>query len=512
MATNGIMINTSGGLTSSSTLTNTGANGQLQITGLASGLNTNMLIQATLLQKEQPMQAINNELNGLQVENSSISAIQTSLQAVSLDAMMLGEPSLFFNVQSITSSDPTLVSAATTNGPGAVVGSSMIMVNQLASASQRTFSYTTPSAADTLTIDGQSLSLSSGETAASAASAINASNSLDVWATATTDSSGNQQLVLSSRSTGNLDSGAGTYINVQDNGVQVSGTGTYGQSGYVAGSAGSVLTEVGSLAQDGQDAAYSVNGGSTQYSHTDTVTSALAGVTLTLSGVTANPVTVTTNSPGPDTASIVKAVQQFVSDYNSAISGIQQQVNTMPASTTNPTSYNPNSGSLFGDVGLESLLGSMRETMYSPGTGLPAGMAALSDIGISTGTSNGTVSQSSLTGQLTVDTNKLTAELQSNPNGVKAVLAAWSSGFQQIVNNAAGPGGSLATRINGNNSLITNLQSQLSSMQQMFTEEEANMQAQWAQVEATLSKLKSQQSSVSGFSGISTSSGSSTGG
>lgn len=507
MASSGIMINTSGGLTSSSTLTNTGANGQLQITGLASGLNTNMIIQAELLQKEQPMQAINSELNGLQVENTSLSSIQSALRTVSLDAMSLGDPALFANVQTISSSDSSLVSAATTNGPGAVVGSSTISVSQLASASQRTFAYTTPTAADTLTIDGQSLSLTSGESAADAASAINSSNSLDVWATATVDSNGNQQLVLSSRSTGNLDSGAGTYINVQDNGVQVSGTGTYGQTGYVAGSAGPVLTEVGSLAQDGGDATYTVNGGAAQYSHTDTVTNALPGVTLTLSGVTTNPVTITANAPGPDTNSIVKAVQQFVTDYNSAVSTIEQKVNTAPASETNPSSFNPNSGSLFGDVGLETLLGTMREAMYTPGAGLPSGMAALTDLGITTGTSNGTMSQSSVSGMLTVDTNKLTSALQSNPSGVEAVLQSWATGFQGLVNQAAGPGGNISARLSGNNSLITTLQSQLHSMQQMFSQEEANLQAQWAQVEGVLSKLKGQQTN---FSGVSTGSTSST--
>ena len=51
----GQTISTSGGLTSTSTLTNDGAGGQLQITGLASGINTNELIQAELAVKELPL-------------------------------------------------------------------------------------------------------------------------------------------------------------------------------------------------------------------------------------------------------------------------------------------------------------------------------------------------------------------------------------------------------------------------------------------------------------------------
>ena len=107
-------INTSGGLTSTSTLTNSGAGGQLQITGLASGINTNELIQAELAEKELPLTNMQDTITSLQNENSTLSAIQTALQTVSLDALDLGEPSLFFQAQTVTSSSPNLVTATTT--------------------------------------------------------------------------------------------------------------------------------------------------------------------------------------------------------------------------------------------------------------------------------------------------------------------------------------------------------------------------------------------------------------
>jgi flagellar hook-associated protein 2 len=509
MSTSPVSINTSGGLTSSSTLTNNGATGALQITGLASGINTNELIQAELAEQEMPLTNMQAEISGLNTENQSLSTVQLALQNVSLDALDLGEPSLFFNVQNITSSDPTSVTAATTNGVGAVVGSSTISVSQLASAAQRTFDYTAPTGAETLTIDGQTLSLTAGETAASVASAINHSNSLDVWASASTDSSGNPTLVLSSRVTGNNDNGAGTYINVQDGATQVSGTGTYGQGGYTAGSAGAVLSEVGSLAQEGTDAAYSLNGGTTQYSPTDTVTGALTGVTLTLTAVTSSPVTVTTASPGPDSSAIMSAIQQFVTDYNSAITGMEAQVNTAPASESSPGSYNPYSGSLFGDDQLENLLSNMRDAMYQNGAGLPTGMASLADIGISTGASTGAVTQQSLSGELTINTTELQNAIQTNPNGVQSVLESWAQSFQTLVNASASPGGSIEARIAGNNTLINNLSSQYTTQQQLFTQEEANMEEQWAQVEATLSQLNNQKTSLSSFASSVTSNSSS---
>jgi flagellar capping protein FliD len=108
------LIDESGGLTSGSTLTNGGAGGTLQLTGLASGINTTELIQAELAEQEAPLTNMEDEVTALGTENSALSTIQSQLQTVTGDALLLGEPSTFFPVQNITSSDSSLVSAATT--------------------------------------------------------------------------------------------------------------------------------------------------------------------------------------------------------------------------------------------------------------------------------------------------------------------------------------------------------------------------------------------------------------
>jgi flagellar hook-associated protein 2 len=467
-------ITTSGGLTSSSTLTNQGAGGTLQITGLASGINTNQIIQAELALKLAPIEQMQSQIAGLTTQDNILQSLQSGLQLAQIDAQTLGSATMFFQSQTVTSSNSSVVSAVAGSRIGAVIGSSTIAVTQLASAAQRTFNFTSPSADGTLTIDGQSLTLAAGTTSASLADQINTSDTLDVWASAT--SSG--QIVLSSRSTG--DNGA-SFINVSDT------TGS--------------LVEDPTLAQNGQDAAYSINGSTTlQYSHTDTVTGALPGITLTLSAVTGStPVTITTSPPGPNVSQIVAAVQQFVSDYNSAISGVQSAINTAPASETNAASYNPNSGSLFGDNELERMLSRLRTTMIQPGSGLPAGMAALADIGVSTGSSNGMLNMNSINGMLTVNTDQLTQALETNPSGVQAVLQAWSNNFNSVVGAAAGPGGDISTRINGNSQEATNLQSQFQQMQTLYQQQEADMEQMWAKVEGTLSLLKGQSSSLASF-------------
>jgi flagellar hook-associated protein 2 len=473
----------SSGLTAGSSLTTSGTGVPLQITGLSSGLNTNEIIQAELEEAELPITDMQNEVAGLQEVNNQLSSFQSSLTTVSLDAQALGDPTLFNPTQAVASSDPEVVAATSTDGVGGVIGGTTIAVSQLASAAQRTFTFNSPSASDTVTIDGHAVTIAAGASSQDLANEINDSSNMDVWASAT--SSG--EIVFSARNTGNNGS---DFIQVSD----------------TAGS----LTEQTALAQNGQDAEYSVNGGATQSSTSDTITSALPGVTLNLYGVTGSgaPVTVTVQPPAADTQSIEAAVNQFVSDYNSAISSIGTTLSTRPSNAASGGTFNPNSGSLFGDNELSNLLSNMRTSMIAGGAGLPSGMASLSDIGISTGgpAADGISTQASISGELTVNSAQLTQAIESDPSGVEAVLQQWSQRFQTIVNNEAAPGGAMENRIEGNNTEVTNLDGQVSAMQALYNEQEQSMEKQWANVEATLSKLQSQSSAVTSvFSSLSSS-------
>jgi flagellar hook-associated protein 2 len=193
-------------------------------------------------------------------------------------------------------------------------------------------------------------------------------------------------------------------------------------------------------------------------------------------------------------------VQQFVSDYNNALSGIETAINTAPASESNSKAASPYSGSLFGDPQLENMVSSIRAAIYQSDPTLASGYQSLQDLGITTGSSNGAANASANAGMLTVDTAKLTAAIQANPSGVQAALVSWSSKFQSTVNNASGPFGSIQSRVTGNNSTITSLSNQLSTEQEMFNNEQKALEQQWAKIEATLSKINNQKSSLTAFS------------
>jgi flagellar hook-associated protein 2 len=103
-----------------------------------------------------------------------------------------------------------------------------------------------------------------------------------------------------------------------------------------------------------------------------------------------------------------------------------------------------------------------------------------------------------LSGDLTLDTSALTAALQSNPNGVQSVLIGWSSQFSSLVDNGAGPGGMIDTRVSSDTSQISDLDSQISDMQAALNDQQQQLVAQYAALEATLSQNSSQASWLSG--------------
>ncbi|HEV7175564.1 MAG TPA: flagellar filament capping protein FliD [Solirubrobacteraceae bacterium] len=443
------------------TVSSLGASSPLQITGLASGLDTNSIISALIAVDQQPITALQNQSSGLTATNSALSSVQTALQQLSASAKALGSASLFTNTQTATSTNSTLVSATATTGTGAVIGSYQVGVTNLASSAQRTFSFTSPTAADTVTIDGQQVSLNANASAQDLVNAVNSNSNLDVWATATDSGT----VVFSNRATG--DTGT-NYVQVSD----------------TSGS----LTEQTALAQQGTNAQYTINGVA-HSSASDTITNGIAGVTLSLNGLTTTTGTVTVNvsPPAPNSQSIQTAVQAFVTSYNQVISQIQTQLSTQPSKT------DPTVGTLFGDPDLRDVLSNMRQAMYTPGSGLPQSMSSMLNIGVSTGAASGSAlpSQNAINGDLSLNADTLTQALTSNPGGVAAMLKSWSQSFSGIVDTESQVGGTMDTRIQGDNRQISDISSRIQAMQETLNAKQTALQAQFAALEATLSQNQS---------------------
>jgi flagellar hook-associated protein 2 len=435
----------------------------LRVQGLGSGLKTEEIISALMAIERRPLARMSEETIVHEAQASSLRALQSTLQGLAASAGELASPMLFAAHQTVSSSEPSRVSATVSNG--AASGGYELTVTALASAAQRVFSYMPPAAAQTITIDGHELHLAAHESLAEVANAINANSEMTVYAGAV----GTETLVLSARQTGELGS---NFIEV-------------------AGGAGALAEKAGS-ARRGTNAEYKIDGieGS---SASNTLTEAIPGATLTLSALTsAGPVSIDISPPGINTAGLAEQVKTFVSSYNSAITKLQSEISTKPRVGIQAEAET-RTGLLFGDTELEGLTAALRQSIYTPVAGLPASMSSLASIGVNTGApSAGPPSQASLEGKLTIEEAQLQEALKTNPEGVRKMLEGWAQGFQKTVEAYAGPGGSIETRIQGDQSQSAYVAGQITSLEESLAVRQRTLEAQYVALEVAMQRSSSQ--------------------
>jgi flagellar hook-associated protein 2 len=445
---------------SSLSVGSSGGSSPLSVTGLASGLDTSAIIKALLSAEREPIARLTAQQEKLQAQQGIMQGIQTSLQQLEFAVSEFTLPGLFETSQTVTSSEPLRVSATTSTGAG--VGGYEVEVKQLANSAQRSYTFTSPAAEETVTIDGNEYTLKAGATAKELAAKVNSDSKATVYAAII----GTEGLVLSNRATGATE---GKFITV---------------------SSGGVLTEKEGTAKEGKNAEFTVDGVAGT-STSNVVTTAIAGVTLTLAGLTTTgPVTIDVQAPGVTPSAIESKIQSFVTLYNSTVESIEKQLTTKPSTSGASSSA---TGSLFGDPELSSLLSRMRQTMYEPVAGLTAEMSSPYDIGLGTGAATGgTTSQSALEGQLKLEPSKLLSALQSDPEGAKLMLQKWSQSLQGVVRAAAEPGGSIEARSTGEGSEISELKIRINTMNEMLAVRQKALEQTYAALEGVISKNTAQ--------------------
>jgi flagellar hook-associated protein 2 len=438
----------------------------VQFSGLASGLNTSSIIQALLSAEKAPITRLTGQQEKLVGQQTELATLQSSLQQLTFTAFEFSLPSLFEGTQSVSSSEPLRVAATLTSGAG--VGGYEVEVTQLANSAQRSYTFTAPTAEDTITIEGREYTVKAGTTAKELAQKINSDGKAAVYASVQGEEG---TIVLSSRKTG---AGGGEFINVTD--------------------AGGTLVEKEGSAKEGHDAEYTIDGVAGT-STTNTVTEAIPGVSLTFSALTgAGPVTVAVQPPAPNVATIEKKLEAFVTQYNTTVEEIQKQLTTKPLA--NPQSAEERAvGSLFGDTTLSNMLASMRQTMYETIAGLPEEMSSPLSIGVSTGASTGgKTSQSSLAGVLKLEPAKLAKAIGENPEGAKVMMQKWAKSFNQAVEAVSAPGGALEDRINGDSEQVRELKTRITTMNEILEVRQRALEQTYAALETLMSRNSAQSS------------------
>jgi flagellar hook-associated protein 2 len=348
-------------------------------------------IQASEQAIETPWQ---NQLTALQSQDTVLSTLGSDLSTLTTSLQALTDFDGVFSEKQGSSSNPDLLSLSSASTT-ASAGSHTIVISSLAQTSSEVSSAITDpndTLSGSVTIQGHTFNVDSGDndtTLASLASAINSAG-IGVSANVITDSNGSRLALVSGTS------GAAGELSV---------------SGSLSGTSSGVISF--SSSQDGKDASLTVDGVPIT-SSSNTVTNAISGVTFQLLGAsTGTPIQVEITNDNTD---IGTAMSTFVNAYNAVINDINGQ-------EKNDSSGNPEP--LFGNPTLALIQSQVTGALFS---GSASGaINNITQLGIGLNDD----------GTLTLNTDTLDSALNSNFSDV--------TGFLQ---NSGSFGQSLATSLN----------------------------------------------------------------
>jgi flagellar hook-associated protein 2 len=419
--------------------------------GLASGLDTNSIIDQLMTIEAQPMQLVQQRQVAVKTQISSLADITSKLS----DLAMSGH-----NLATAGAVATTISSAAAgydaVTGSGAVAGRHTIKVTALASAasglSQQFDAATSPVNAGHIdfTVQGKDygIDVATGSTLADVAYQIRQTGA-PLSATLINDGT-HTFLSLMDNETGNPTTGAALAVTDPSNvlGLTLKG----------ATSAG--------LTVDGLPITRQSN----------SVGDVIPGVTINLKSLTTTDETLVISN---DTSGTQANLQKFVDSYNSVIKLVQAQLTSPPGSDR--------SSSLAGDPAMRSLQNALHSLMTTKvNSASTATIRTLSDVGLSTDRD----------GTLSIDTTTLTKALSRDANAVNNLFSAATTGLGAVTQKTVDlygnyVNGLLNTSSKGLQDNVKQMDDQLASMQLRLDNHKQQLIDQFTAMEQVVSGAKS---------------------
>ena len=489
------------------TTTTSSTTGSISSAGLGSGLDVKGIISSLMAVESQPLQLLQDAAGTVSSEISAVGQIQSLNSALSDKAHALMSTSLWTQTTS-TSSDAT-VATADTSGGTAAAGDYSVSVQQMAlgqtvtstvaagnsltpgtltiqlgtyatdSATPPNTTFTNASAAPV------SITIGDGDTSLSAIrDKINQAGA-GVSASIITDASG-ARLSLRSTTTGAVNGFKITATETADDGNPATGLSALNFDGTTAGAANSQLT----LNQYAQDAQATVNGIAVS-SSTNQLSNISDGLSITLLKKTDTPIDITV---ADDTATMQKAITDFVSAYSQLQSYISLETKYDPSTATAPGTSRSDSP-LTGDASVIGYQNQLRAVVNTTST-TSTMFSRLSDLGIAVQT-DGTLAVGNPT--------KLTSALQ-HPDELSKLFTTYGTTpedtgiavrFASLADNANTVGGSLYSRADGLRGELARNQQQQDDMQTHLDATQARLTAQYQALDTTMSKMNALSSYVS---------------
>jgi flagellar hook-associated protein 2 len=458
----------------------------LALSGLASGVDTTGIVDQLMAIERQKATRIENQQTSMTAHQKALGGITTALNALSTAAASLNDPATWQANPTAESSDATKVSVAMLSGAG--IGGHTVAVERLASSAQQGYTFTPNAAAGSLKLTGASstatIAIAANATAKDVATAINASGTAPVYAAVIKAGDGTDRLVLSARK-----SGQSNDFSVDSSAMppgQVAEDAAYKRSGALL------------------DASYKLDGEATsRTSETNSIENAVPGLRITLKGITTTPVTVSTSEAVVDKASIKTKVKAFVDAYNSVVD--LTRADTAEKKVAGATSLDDLSkGQLFGDLGLDSMLSSLKDKLTSSISGI-GGLSSLGDIGITVPKSlGGFTTDDAKAGKLVFDSTALDTQMDKDWTQVQKLFVGDGprKGFSLVVSDfvkaQTGTKGILTGRVTSDSTSLTDLGKRLVDTNARLDLTQARLKAKFAAMETALSTAQSQQAWLTG--------------
>lgn len=453
------------------------------VSGLASGMDTQSLINKLMSIDQQPLIQLQNQQAQLQTEQNDYTTLNTDLTNLSNALNTLQDPTTFTSKTATVANSSVLSATADTS---AINGSYNVVVSQLAQQAEAasggsgatvSFTDSTTETVGTLlgsgftggqiSIGGATINVSTTDTLDTLVSNINAAQS-NVIATAI-----NNQLVLTAAqggSTNQITVGtAGPYTVSDVSGNLLQSLGVY--SG----------TTVNTL-QSGVSAQLTINGIAVS-SNTNTISNAVTGLTLNLSSTGSTTVQVAT-----DTTTATNAVQNFVTQYNAVMDFIDSK--TAYNSSTNTA------GDLMGDSTVTQLQQSLRNLVSTvlSGTGINTAYNSLLQVGIGTSDQNN---------DLTFNSSTLAAAVSADPTSISNLFGATGTNgiatqMNNLVQNYTMAGTGIIPGVqNSLTAQIQDLSNQMDDLNQQLSLEQDNLVQEFNAMESSIQSMQSQGSYLS---------------
>ena len=432
----------------------------IQLGGLATGLDTNALIQQLLAVQRQPLNSLQAKQLKLQALSTTFQDLNIKLNTLESQAGALRDPGTFF-ARSVTSSDTDVATA--TVAPGVARGTFDLTVTSLARGSIATANTTQTALTDTVASGDGVLAFRLGADGALISVPVSSTTTLG-------------QLVQAIN-----ERNAGVRATAVDVGTPSGAAWKLTLTSSLSGSANdiTIVTDTTKLGvtntQHATDAVVTVAGIGTFTRPTNTLSDVVDGAAITVKAAGSTELVV-----DYDASATQSRLQALLDAYNTVVRTIdgQSRVATAADGTVTP-------GAFTGDViprQIRQHLAAIVATRFGGSVG------SLADLGVTTQDD----------GTLALDATKFQAALTRDPDAVRAVVSGQTGreGVAALFHDATDVAtravtGTIAVRRDGLTSQMRTMQKQVDDGLARLSVTEQTLRAQFTRLETTVARLQS---------------------